>query len=100
MTIPPGGEIGQETHPDTDQILTFVSGTAEADVAGQVRPVAQGDLVVVPAGTPHNFGNIGVNPLVLYTVYAPPAHARDALHVTKEQAEAAEAAGKDEPPVV
>ncbi|MGZ4599116.1 MAG: cupin domain-containing protein [Oryzihumus sp.] len=100
MTIPPGGEIGRETHPDTDQILTFVSGTAEADVAGQVRRLAQGDLVVVPAGTPHNFRNIGVNPLVLYTVYAPPAHARDALHVTKEQGEAAAAAGEDEPPVV
>ena len=26
MTIPSGGEIGEETHPDTDQILTFVSG--------------------------------------------------------------------------
>ena len=30
MTIPPGGEIGEEVHPDNDQILTFVSGTGEA----------------------------------------------------------------------
>ena len=27
MTIPAGGEIGEEVHEDTDQILTFVSGT-------------------------------------------------------------------------
>src|SRR5439155_8672310 len=55
MTIPPGGEIGAETHEDTDQILTFVSGTGEATVSGQKRQVAQGDLVVVPAGKKHNF---------------------------------------------
>ncbi|HWM03047.1 MAG TPA: cupin domain-containing protein [Actinophytocola sp.] len=51
MTIPPGGEIGEETHPHTDQILTFVSGTGEAVVAGESEQIAQGDLVVVPAGT-------------------------------------------------
>ena len=98
MTIPPGGEIGDEVHPDTDQILTFVSGTGEADVAGQTQPVAQGDLVVVPAGTRHNFRNTGANPLVLYTVYGPPDHADGAVHTTKEQAEAAEEAGRDQPP--
>ncbi|GIF96220.1 cupin domain-containing protein [Catellatospora citrea] len=98
MTIPPGGEIGDEVHPGTDQILTFVSGTGEADVAGQTRPVAQGELVVVPAGTRHNFRNTGANPLVLYTVYGPPDHADGAVHATKEQAEAAEEAGRDEPP--
>src|SRR5690606_4540649 len=31
MTIPPGGEIGEEVHEDTDQILTFVSGTGEVE---------------------------------------------------------------------
>ena len=51
MTIPPGGEIGEEVHPDTDQILTFVSGIGEATVSRQTKQVAQGDLVVVPAGT-------------------------------------------------
>jgi mannose-6-phosphate isomerase-like protein (cupin superfamily) len=98
MTIPPGGEIGEEVHEDTDQILTFVSGTGEAVVAGETRKVVQGDLVAVPAGTRHNFLNTGANPLVLYTVYAPPEHAEGTVHATKEEAEAAEAAGMDEPP--
>ena len=98
MTIPPGGEIGEETHPDTDQILTFVSGTGEAVLAGESEQVAQGDLVVVPAGTKHNFRNTGVNPLVLYTVYGPPEHADGAVHKTKEEADAAEESGEDEPP--
>ena len=98
MTIPPGGEIGEEVHEDTDQVLTFVSGVGEARVGGDRRKVAQGDLVAVPAGTKHNLVNTGPNPLVLYTVYGPPEHADRVVHHTKEEAEAAEAAGEDEPP--
>ena len=97
-TIPPGGAIGEETHEDTDQILTFVSGTGKAKVGGQEKNVAQGDLVVVPAGKKHNFLNTGVNPLVLYTVYGPPEHADKAVHETKEIADELEESGKDEPP--
>ena len=98
MTIPPGGEIGEEVHEDVDQILTFVSGTGKAVVSGSEKAVAQGDLVVVPAGKKHNFLNTGANPLILYTVYGPPEHADGAVHRTKEEADAAEESGEDEPP--
>jgi mannose-6-phosphate isomerase-like protein (cupin superfamily) len=98
MTIPVDGEIGEETHEDTDQILTFVSGTGEAVVSGETKQVAQGDLVVVPAGKNHNFRNTGPNPLVLYTVYGPAEHADGAVHATKEEGDAAEESGQDEPP--
>lgn len=97
MTIPPEGEIGEEVH-EVDQVLSFVSGVGEAKVGGSTRKVTQGDLVAVPAGTKHNFTNSGPNPLVLYTVYGPPEHADGAVHATKEEADAAEEAGKDEPP--
>jgi mannose-6-phosphate isomerase-like protein (cupin superfamily) len=98
MTIPPGGEIGEEVHEDVDQILTFVSGTGKAIVSGAEKNVAQGDLVVVPAGKKHNFVNTGPNPLILYTVYGPPEHADGAVHKTKDEADRLEEAGKDEPP--
>ena len=98
MTISPDGEIGEEVHPDTDQILTFVSGVGEARIDDETREVAQGDLVCVPAGARHNFVNTGPNPLVLYTVYGPPEHADGAVHHTKEEADAAEESGEDEPP--
>jgi len=97
MTIPPGGDIGDEVH-EVDQILTFVSGTAEARVGGDKKAIGPGDLVAVPAGTRHNFVNTGPNPLVLYTVYSPAEHADGAVHRTKEEAEAKEEAGEDEPP--
>lgn len=97
MTIPEGGEIGEEVH-EVDQILTFVSGKGKAKVSGREKVVTQGDLVVVPAGTKHNFTNEGPNPLVLYTVYGPPEHADGAVHKTKEEADRLEEQGKDEPP--
>ena len=98
MTIPPGGEIGEETHDENDQILSFVSGVGKAVIEGSRKTVTQGDVVVVPAGVKHNFVNDGPNPLVLYTVYGPPDHADGAVHATKEQADELEEAGKDEPP--
>ena len=98
MTIPPNGEIGEETHDENDQILSFVSGVGKAVIAGRSKAVGPGDVVVVPAGVKHNFLNDGPNPLVLYTVYGPPDHADGAVHRTKEEADAAEESGKDEPP--
>jgi mannose-6-phosphate isomerase-like protein (cupin superfamily) len=98
MTIPADGEIGEEVHEDTDQVLSFVSGVGEARVGGQKRKVQAGDLVAVPAGTKHNFVNTGPNPLVLYTVYGPPEHAEGAVHHTKDEADEAEESGRDEPP--
>lgn len=98
MTIPPDGEIGEEVHEGIDQILTFVSGTGEARVDGETKAVNPGDLVVVPSGLRHNFVNTGPNPLVLYTIYGPPEHADGAVHHTKEEGDAAEESGEDEPP--
>jgi mannose-6-phosphate isomerase-like protein (cupin superfamily) len=90
MTLQPGEDIGREVHEQNDQILTFLSGTGEALVGGEKREVGPGTLVVVPAGTEHNFTNTGPLPLVLYTVYGPPDHAPGTVHHTKEEAEAAE----------
>ena len=98
MTIPPGGEIGEETHDENDQILSFVSGIGKAVIEGKSKKLKPGDIVVVPAGTKHNFLNDGPNPLVLYTVYGPADHADGAVHKTKEEADELEEAGKDEPP--
>jgi mannose-6-phosphate isomerase-like protein (cupin superfamily) len=90
MTIPPGGEIGEEVHPDTDQVLQFVDGEGEAWLAGETSPVRANDLVLVRAGTRHNFVNTGQHPLRLITTYAPPHHPPGTVHQTKADADAAE----------
>ena len=90
MTIPPGGEIGEETHPDTDQVLSFIDGRGEAILDGHASQVTANDLVFVRAGTRHNFINRGNEPLRLITIYAPPEHAAGTVHQTKEEADQAE----------
>lgn len=91
MTLPPGEEIGEETHPDTDQMLFFVDGEGESVLDGERSPVAAGRLVLVRAGTLHNFVNTGDRPLRLVTAYAPPEHGPGTVHATKAEADAAEA---------
>jgi mannose-6-phosphate isomerase-like protein (cupin superfamily) len=90
MTIPTGGEIGEEVHEHVDQILIFVDGQGEAVLEGRRSPVGPNDLVFVKAGTRHNFVNTGNRPLRLVTVYAPPEHPPGTVHATKEEADAAE----------
>jgi mannose-6-phosphate isomerase-like protein (cupin superfamily) len=91
MTIPPGGEIGEEVHEHVDQILLFVEGQAEAVLDGERSPVGPNDLVLVKAGTRHNFITRGDRPLRLVTIYAPPEHQPGTVHHTKAEADAAEA---------
>ncbi|MGZ8475264.1 MAG: cupin domain-containing protein [Candidatus Limnocylindria bacterium] len=90
MTIPPAGEIGDEVHEETDQLLVFVEGHGEARLDGQSSAVNPNDLVFVRAGTRHNFINTGETPLRLITIYAPPEHAPGTVHRTKSEADAAE----------
>lgn len=88
MSIPPGGEIGEETHPDVDQVLIGVAGEGVAVLAGERSPMSVGCLVHVPAGMRHNFVNDGAVDLKLYTIYAPPQHAPGTIHRTKAEADA------------
>lgn len=91
MSIPPGGEIGEEVHDHVDQVLAFVQGSGVAILEGQESPVGPDRLVHVPAGTRHNVVNRGTTDLRLYTVYAPPQHAQGTIHRTKAEADADEA---------
>lgn len=100
MSIPPGTDIGEETHKYTEQTLFFFSGTGEGELDGEKFPVGPGDVVVVTAGTKHNFRNTGTEDLKIYTVYAPPNHIDGRIHTTKADADADtadEAIGESEP---
>jgi oxalate decarboxylase/phosphoglucose isomerase-like protein (cupin superfamily) len=67
-------------------------------VGGAEQVVNSGDMVVVPAGTKHQFLNTGKIPLVLYTVYSPAEHKTATVHKTKEEGDREEEEGIDEPP--
>jgi mannose-6-phosphate isomerase-like protein (cupin superfamily) len=88
MSIPPGGDVGAETHKYTEQTLFFLSGTGEGELNGDKFPIVSGDVVVVVPGTEHNFWNTGAEPLKIYTVYAPPNHLDGLVEATKAEADA------------
>lgn len=90
MSIPPGGEVGEEVHHHVEQTLAFQSGTGEAILNDETFPISAGDVVVVTPGTKHNFKNTGTEPLKIATVYAPPNHIDGRVHPTKADADADE----------
>ena len=89
MCIPPGGEIGEEIHPATDQLLFMVQGDEEVKAVIEGKPfwVEQHGVLFVPAGTKHNVLNKGDDYLKLFTIYSPPEHPDGTIHATKEDAE-------------
>lgn len=80
MCIPPGGDIGLEFHPDTDQFIRIEQGCAlvkmgcEKHCLNQRQTANPDSAVIIPAGTWHNIINIGHCPLRVYSIYAPPHH--------------------------
>jgi mannose-6-phosphate isomerase-like protein (cupin superfamily) len=95
MSIPVGGEIGLEIHPDIDQFLRIEEGEGIV-LMGENRNnldfqerVYDGFVFIVPAGTWHNLINTGNEPIKLYSIYAPPKHPHGTVHVTKEDSDEA-----------
>jgi mannose-6-phosphate isomerase-like protein (cupin superfamily) len=88
MSIPPGGEIGEEVHAHVEQTLYFHAGEGEAVLDGKASPIKTGDVLIVTPGTRHNVRNTGSSPLKIATVYAPPNHIDGRIHRTKAEADA------------
>ncbi|GAB7347355.1 hypothetical protein MBLNU459_g4291t1 [Dothideomycetes sp. NU459] len=98
MEIPVGGDIGDEVHT-VDQVLIFTSGQGKATIAGKDQDIKATDVVIVPAGTQHQFINTSeTQPLELITVYSPAEHDSRTVHKTKEEGDEEEDNGRDEAP--
>lgn len=83
MSIAVGESIGLETHPATDQFIRIEQGECRIVMDGNISDAAEGNAIVVPAGTKHNVTNTGDEPLKLYTVYSPPHHPDGLVQKTK-----------------
>ena len=86
MCIPPGGEIGMETHERVEQTLFFLTGNGIAVLDGVSQPIDRGDVLVITPGTEHNIVNTGTEEMKIYTIYSPPNHLDGRVHATKEDA--------------
>ena len=94
MSIPPGGDIGLEAHPETDQFIRLDAGRGRVEMGAakdrltMKQEVSDGWCVLVPAGTWHNITNIGDEPMQVYAIYAPAHHKPGKIHHTAADAEA------------
>lgn len=94
MSIPVGGEIGLEMHPETDQFIRLDAGRGRAQIGKSKdqltfdEEVSDGWCVLIPAGTWHNVTNIGQEPMQLYAIYAPVHHKAGKIHRTAGEAQA------------
>ncbi len=97
MSIEPGGEIGWEAHHDIDQFLRIEQGTGRAEFGStedrveETHEVEDDWAIIIPAGVWHNVVNTGSEALKVYSLYSPPEHPDGTVHVTKAEADAAEA---------
>ena len=93
MSIPVGGDIGLEMHPNVDQFLRIENGQGVVQMGDSKehlylrQPVFDDFAIFIPAGTWHNLTNTGNKPIKLYSIYAPPNHPWGTVHQTKEIAE-------------
>jgi len=93
MSIPVGGDIGLEAHPETDQFLRLDAGHGRVQMGTASdkltfdKEVSDGWCVIVPAGTWHNISNIGSTPMQIYTIYAPAHHQPAKIQATQAAAE-------------
>jgi len=96
MSIEPGHDIGLEVHNENDQFLRIEQGTATVSMGPSADHMktwqaSADEAVLVPSGTWHNLVSSGDVALKVYSIYAPAHHPHGTVHVTKEEAEAAEA---------
>ena len=56
----PGYVAPMHTHPG-EEIIYVIEGTLEYEIGGKKSKVKAGDVLFVPAGTPHTATNIGTN---------------------------------------
>jgi len=97
MALQPNEEIGMEVHPANDQFFRFEEGEGKVVIDGVESFVKDGDAAIVPAGAQHNVINTSATMMLkLYTIYSPANHPDGTIHKTKAEAEAAEAAEKNE----
>ena len=87
MSIPAGGDIGEEVHEGVDQFIRVEQGNGQSILDGVERELSDGSAIVIPAGVRHNIVNTSsTHALKLYTLYAPPHHEDAIVHATKAEA--------------
>ena len=87
MSLLPGEEIGEEVHLNNDQFFRFEQGSGKCTIDENIYHVAEGDVIIAPAGSKHNVINTGFEPFKMYTIYGPPNHQDKIIRESKAEAD-------------
>jgi mannose-6-phosphate isomerase-like protein (cupin superfamily) len=71
VDAPPGRGPSLHTHP-YEELLLVQEGSGTFTLGDETREVSAGELVIVPAGTPHAFKNTGAGPLRQIDIHVSP----------------------------
>ncbi len=69
--FPPGGLHDFHSHPEMEEILYILAGTAEQWVEGERRIMTAGDVVYIPKGIAHATFNAGEDTLEFLALLSP-----------------------------
>jgi len=58
----------------SDQVLLMLRGELTGKVGREKVRLKKGDVLLIPAGTPHRFTNKASKPAVTFNVYTPPEY--------------------------
>jgi mannose-6-phosphate isomerase-like protein (cupin superfamily) len=89
MLLKPGEDFGLEMYLEADQFIRVEAGYGVALLDGKAFDLADGSLVVIPAGTEYKIKNTASNAMLkLYLISTPPEHPDGIIYKTKTEAEA------------
>jgi len=77
MTLKPGESSGSdpEGHKNSDQVLLVLEGEVEGEIGDETITLAEGDVIIIPAGTKHKFSNRSSADAITFNTYSPPEYA-------------------------
>jgi mannose-6-phosphate isomerase-like protein (cupin superfamily) len=70
-TVPPGAETLAHIHRITEELYHVTAGSGRMTLGAETFPVAAGDTVLIPPGTPHRIANTGDAPLTILCCCSP-----------------------------
>jgi mannose-6-phosphate isomerase-like protein (cupin superfamily) len=86
LFLQPGGHVpARHVHPRQEERFSVIAGRLRFRMAGRTVIVGPGDIVVVPKGTPHWFGNCGPDVARLHVEVRPALRMRELLQTTMER---------------
>jgi len=86
ISLHKGEDLGDEMHPNTDELYYVIDGEGEIRLDGKPYPFNEHVAMLVPAGVRHDIVNTGKDDLKLFAFFTSPLHPENEVIMTREKA--------------